>query len=198
MPLEATFAADANRGYGFGLASGVSAGYDSIATLNGNGSSSSVTFSSIPTSYSHLQIRCLMVNTAAGTGTVQAQLQMNSDTSTNYSWHWLGGSGGNPSANGGASASFINLLGGESYAGSFSIWSVGVIDIMDYNSTAINKTIRWFGGANGNETGGNYSYGVGSGVWRQTNSVTSITIKTSSGNAWASSSRFALYGIKAA
>ena len=48
----------------------------SIATVLGNGSSSTITFSSIPSTYTHLQLRISTVTSSSGTGFV---IRMNSN-----------------------------------------------------------------------------------------------------------------------
>jgi hypothetical protein len=72
-------------------------------------------------------------------------------------------------------------------------WGAGVVDILDSFSTTKNKTIRSLTGKNGNST---REIQVWSGAWRNTNSVTSITLSTSSLANISAGSRFSIYGIK--
>lgn len=198
MPILSARGGMSAGAYGWGvLLGGAAASFDSIQTLSGNNSSNTLTFSSIPQTYKHLQIRCLSQNTAGGSGNAAAQLYFNGvNTGTSYSWSFLQTSGGTPGASYTVSTSSITLIGLECYPGSTATSSVGVIDILDYASTSKNKTIRYFGGANGNETGGAYAFGISSGTYVDTTAITSISIKNSSGTAFANMTRFALYGIK--
>jgi hypothetical protein len=67
-----------------------SGAYDSIATATFTGSALSVTFSSIPSTYTHLQIRGLA---RTPSGNDQIDLRFNGDSGNNYSMHGLSGDG---------------------------------------------------------------------------------------------------------
>ncbi len=67
--------------------------YESIATASGNGSSATITFSSIPSTYTHLQIRAITRDTSALNDSYGAKLKINSDTGSNYTSHYLLGTG---------------------------------------------------------------------------------------------------------
>ena len=73
-----------------------SGAYDSIATTTLSSSASSITFSSIPATYTHLQIRGIVGDVTGGQASILAQL--NGDTATNYSTHFLTGNGSAASA----------------------------------------------------------------------------------------------------
>jgi hypothetical protein len=166
--------------------------YESIATITaGAGGSASIAFTSIPSTYTHLQIRAIGRSSfAAGFG-LTASMVFNSDTAANYSWHWLYGDGSAAAANAGASTSSIGVawIGGSStLANSF---SGTVIDILDYANTNKNKTSRALTGTDLNGSGGIF---LSSGNWRSTTAINAITL-TNAGN-WPQYSSFALYGIK--
>jgi len=55
--------------------------YESIASASGTGSSGTITFSSIPSTYTHLQIRGIGRNSYPST---QVNVRFNSDTGSNY------------------------------------------------------------------------------------------------------------------
>ena len=172
------------------LASGASAAaavgdYESIAsTTVGAGGASTITFSSIPATYTHLQIRAIGI----GTGFAFSYLHFNTDYASNYSYHQLSGDGATASAAGGANTSLIYTLQGAS---SSTFPAAGVIDILDYANTNKYKTIRLLSGYDKNGTGEMY---FRSGAWRSTSAVT--TIEISSSTSFAQYSSFALYGIK--
>lgn len=166
--------------------------YDSIATYNGTGSSGVITFSSIPSTYKHLQLRCIMRNTGTGTAEQTTLITVNSDTTANYVTHRLTGNGSAAGAqtysSGTAIAPYFNPENGNT-AG---IHGAMVIDILDYTNTSKRKSFRILGGIDYNGSG---TSGLISGTWLGTNSITSITL-TSGSNNWTTSAQFALYGIK--
>ena len=82
--------------------------YESIATTTvGAGGATDVTFSSIPSTYQHLQIRALAGNNNGSTGVGSFYVQLNADTGNNYSWHRVFGNGLNASVNATSSTSSI-------------------------------------------------------------------------------------------
>ena len=166
-------------------------GYESIATVYGTGSSNTITFSSIPSTYQHLQIRSLSKTTTAGTANATYTLQFNSDTGSNYTRHALVGDGATVSASGAASQTSIRA-GGNTEANSTNIFAVSIVDILDYANTNKYKTLRTLFGSDLNGSG---EINLRSGVWMNTSAVTSITLTTSSGN-FASGTVFELYGIR--
>ena len=176
------------RGYGGYLPLGPSGAFESIASATGTGSSGTITFSSIPSTYQSLQIRFFARKT---TGTDRIRLQFNSDTGSNYAWHFLRGDGA-VSAAGGATQTLIDYCG---YGLSTTdIGGVGIIDIHDYASTTRYKTVRTFNAYDLNAAGELY---ISSGLWMSTSAISSITITLQAGN-FATTSTFALYGIKGA
>jgi hypothetical protein len=171
----------------------VTSSYESIATVTvGSGGSATVSFSSIPSTFKHLQIRGLGRSTDAGGSDVTGRLQFNTDTGTNYSTHRLYGYGSSAGADASSSTngiSFATILADGNLASCF---SASVCDILDYADTNKFKTTRSLAGGDYN-TGGMMFFN--SGNWRSTSAVTSITLFPSSGN-WKQYSSFALYGIK--
>jgi hypothetical protein len=170
--------------------------YDSIQTVTvGAGGTSTVTFSSIPSTYTHLQIRGISrMNTGGGSNTGGLQLQFNSDTGTNYTTsHVLYGNGSSAlaaaSGTSMASGSVINYPQSSATSNSF---GVVVADILDYANTNKYKTVRGLGGYDGNDTNGIVT--LRSFAWMNTSAITSITVGVS--NDFAQYSSFALYGIK--
>lgn len=167
--------------------------YESISTTTvGAGGSSSITFSSIPSTYTHLQIRYLVRNS---TDAFFLKMQFNSDTGSNYSWHLLSGDG--TSATASATASTTDMVLPRTSSPSLaSTFTVGVVDILDYANTSKYKTSRALGGFNENSSdGGLNKIEFNSGSWRSTNAVSSITLFVASGG-FTQYSQFALYGIK--
>lgn len=169
--------------------------YESISTVTvGAGGSASVTFSSIPATYTHLQIRALLRNSGTSNNTYTANMQFNSDTATNYSAHYLNGNG--TAASAGASTSSSSFYTGLTVDSSTSTlgWGVTVIDILDYANTNKYKTVRSLTGTDLNGSGQVSLY---SGNWRSTSAVNAISLSFSANN-FSQYSQFALYGIRGA
>jgi hypothetical protein len=172
--------------------------FESIATLTGNGSSTTLTFSSIPSTYKHLQIRFICRRNSGGNaGNNDLYLRFNGSSSLIYTSHKLRGNGTSVSASSdGVDASEIYLpnatAGSAQTAG---VMSVGTIDIHDYASTTKNKTVRNITGNNSNGVNTGY-FSLSSGLYKATTAVTSISLVDASGIAFATSSVFSLYGIK--
>ena len=166
--------------------------YESIASATGTGSSGTITFSSIPATYKHLQIRCNFFTTAYGTP--NSYVQFNGDTATNYSWHWLRGDGTSASANGSATVAQMRLVASAPDIDA-DYGSSAILDLIDYADTTKYKTIRTFAGNDGAAYFAAGQVGLTSGLWRNTAAVTSVTLSISAGN-FSTNSKFALYGIK--
>ena len=167
--------------------------FDSIATVTaGVGGSTTITFSSIPQTYKHLQIRSIARNiTGGGSEDTQAAMRFNGDSNANYTYHLIGGNGTAISTAGGvsqtsATASFV--AGSSTTASCF---SVGVCDILDYTNTNKYKVVRLLGGDDYNNANGNVY--LWSNLWLSTSAITQIVITNS--NNYAQYSSFALYGI---
>jgi len=162
--------------------------YDSIATTTLGSSTASVTFSSIPATYTHLQIRA---NVLGPSGGYDFLCQINGDTATNYNFHYLAGTGAVAASGAGTTTAFINLA--NNFTQGTTIPGVAVVDILDYANTNKYKTTRALAGADANGSGW---LQLGSGLWRNTAAITSITIYLASSQSFSTNSSFALYGLK--
>jgi hypothetical protein len=193
-----TFTVTATNGTGTSAASAASnsvtpavpSSFESIATATGTGSSGTITFSSIPSTYKHLQIR---FRAFANSENPAMYIRLNSDSATNYSWHYLYGTGSAAGAAGAATQAQMNIadygvMSNATYP------TVAIIDLVDYASTSKYKTVRTFLGTDKNNA---FAQGIElvSGLWRSTSAVSSISLTVSGAN-FTSASTFALYGIK--
>jgi hypothetical protein len=174
-----------------------STAYESIATVSvGGGGSASISFTSIPSTFKHLQIRAIArSNFSSGTAGDFLGVRLNSDTGNNYANHNLYGDGSTVAAF--ATTSQPEMYG-QRVSGSdsaSSIFGTFVIDLLDYANTNKNSVIRNLGGFDSNGFGRIY---FNSGLWLNTAAVTSITIFPGSGSSIDQYSSFALYGIKGA
>ncbi len=174
--------------------------FESIATATGTGSSGTITFSSIPSTYQHLQIRYSSRTSRTGVALEGFFVRFNSDSGNNYAYHLLYGNGTSIDATVNA-ASAANALPGwtTTNEGLADSMGVGIIDIHDYASTTKNKTLRAISGYDYNNSGsvpGRIS--LASSLWMNTSAINSISIITAAGFNWNTTSTFALYGIKGA
>jgi len=162
-----------------------SGAYDSIATVAvGAGGSSTITFSSIPSTYTHLQIRATPKVAAA----VNVYYKFNSDaTTTNYDYHYLYGDGTTPSTGWSSGVAVTGYIGYISQTQP----SAMVMDILDYANTNKYKTTRTLLGVDANGTG---NIELVSTSWMSTAAITQIDI--TSAQVIAQYSSFALYGVK--
>lgn len=171
------------------------ASFVSIATASGTGSSGTITFSSIPSTYKHLQLRWIARGSAgAGNWATGAAIRFNGDsTATNYYNHYLEGNGSTASS--GAQNSNNNWFKTTSGGTAANIYAVGIMDILDYASTNKNKVMRELNGADLNGSGSMFLI---SGGWTNTAAINSISIVSDAtyGGNWTTATQFALYGIK--
>ena len=168
--------------------------YESIATVTvGSGGQSSIDFTSIPSTYKHLQIRGIGRLTVASSGASNIGVRFNSDSGTNYSYHILSGNGSTANSGGAGSSNQMYLPDMIIRDGSTaSVYSGFVFDILEYANTNIYKTVRALSGFDANGSG---KVALTSGSWRNTAAVTSITLVPES-DLYKQYNQFALYGIK--
>jgi len=153
--------------------------YEPIATTTLGTSASSVTFSTIPGTYTDL---VLVVN-GTSTATNGNEMQFNGDTGNNYSFTLLYGTGS-------AAVSSRNSNISFAYAGRTNTnQSVSITQIMNYANTTTYKTVLTRASSNGDIVMANVS------LWRSTSAITSLVY---AGATFNSGTVFTLYGIKAA
>lgn len=147
--------------------------------------STSITFSSVPSTYRDLVI-VITAKQTAGTG--QNELRFNGDSGSNYGNISMEGTGSITQSGASATTSkwYINLNNGDLY----SQYTTCIVQIMDY-AQAKHKS----GISRGNGQGTGNSVGASGHIWRNTNAITSITISAS--GTYSSGSTFYLYGIAA-
>jgi len=166
-----------------------------LASTTGNSTATYIEFTNIPANYEHLQIRFMVRNTWGINAREEIAMRFNSDTATNYSYHGLEGDGSSASANGSATQTFMGMgvLGGDSNTSG--IFSIGIIDILDYANTNKYKTARSITGLDANGSGWLW---MRSGLWRSTDAINTIRLYSANGQNLKTYSHFALYGIKRA
>jgi hypothetical protein len=167
--------------------------FQSISTVTvGSGGASDVTFSSIPSTYTHLQIR--YIAQSAGYG----RIQFNSNTTgSNYYSHYITATGSSGSAGELPGSTYSSLVWSiQNFSTTANVFNAGIIDILDYTSTNKNKTVRIIQGVDKNGSG---DVEFTSGVFSATPAaITSIKLFPHAANTWLQYTQFALYGIKGA
>jgi hypothetical protein len=147
---------------------------------------SSVTFSSIPSTYTDL---ILVAQLAGSTAGQDFKIQFNGDTGTNYSITVLRGYGTGVTSNRTTNGTYIYL----DYSGASlnTVQDQYNISIMDYANTTTYKTLlsRYSSAANSAE--------ATVGLWRSTAAINQVVVSMTAGNLVANST-FKLYGIEAA
>jgi hypothetical protein len=183
------------------VASGISGNLDPsayfpIASTKITTGTASVTFSSIPATYKHLQVRIWGYNNSGSDRTLW--MQLNSDSGSNYRNHYLAGTGA--AISGGAdSAATVGILpyNGPSSATGFNgdafKASVVIMDILDYANTNKYTTVRTLGGWDGNGSGQIY---LSSGLWMNTAAITNLYFQLPYATLFNTGTVFTLYGIK--
>jgi len=174
--------------------------FESIASVTvGAGGQATVTFSSIPDTYQHLQLRYIAREESGGgtNAANQSVIRFNSDSGNSYSLHRLFGNGSTASSDGYASSAPISSIRVSGLTGSGSTtncFAGAIVDILDYANTNKNTTVRSLAGGDLNDTNGFIFFN--SGAWYNTAAITSITITNLSAVDFNQHSHFALYGIR--
>jgi hypothetical protein len=159
--------------------------YEQISTTILGSASNTITFSSIPQTYIHLQLRIVTRNQFG-----EAWLTFNGDSGANYVFHSLWGNGSGVASDANTGFSNANIFNVPTTAATTNNFGAGTVDLLQYTNTSINKTFRAFGGFR--DSGGDIR--LRSGLWRSTAAISTIAI-ASSGSGFVSGSRFSLYGI---
>lgn len=159
-------------------------GFESIQTVavTASGGQSEIDFSSIPSDFTHLQLRMFYRSSVA----TDVLMRFNGDTASNYKFKILRGDGSNSYAE--------NYNGSTIFNTQITPYTSVITDIYDYRSTSINKVSRSIGGYDTNNTG---EAGIWSHIWYGTPAaITSIKLSLASTGTFSQHSHFALYGIK--
>lgn len=156
--------------------------YEPIATTTLGSAVTSVTLSSIPSTYTDL---ILVVNHTTSTG-VGWFMRYNGDTGSNYSYTYVGGNGSAAESYRDQNLTYTRV--GNSYT------TIGntIIQIQNYSNTTTNKTHL----SRTNSSSAFVAAMVG--LWRNTAAINSVTLLTGTTDTFSAGSTFTLYGIKAA
>lgn len=196
MPLLTTQSA---KGYGFNnlITVAGSGSFESIASTVLSSNTSSVNFSSIPSTFQHLQLRMeLRDNQSSSAGGYYYDLTFNNNTSSGYSYMY--GEVGTPPSNTnfatGGSNSTTTAYGPyfPTALSASSVFGVVILDIFDYANTNKATTFTHTGAFT---DGSNARFAQMGGHWLNNSAVNQITISHPAGS-FVTGCTFSLYGIK--
>ena len=168
----------------------------------GSGGIASVEFTSIPNTYTHLQIRYMAATNRSNYNVDLPAMQVGNgsiDTGANYSVHNFGVRADSVlDSNAGADSSNMYFMYAASSALIANTFGVGIIDILDYKNTNKYKTFRGLTGCdlNGTPNSQGGALSLASANWRNTSAITNIKFTPVIGPNFTQYSNFALYGIK--
>jgi hypothetical protein len=169
--------------------------FESIQTISGNGSATTLSFTSIPNTYKNLHIRGI-VRTARAVNTDGFFMYFNADsTDTNYYSHTFDGNSSGVTSSGtfnNGVYSRITVVPGANITAN--ILGAFTCDILDYADTNKYKVSRAFGGCNLQTSGGEVRFA--SGLWMNGTAISTITFWNNNNTAFPTTTHLALYGIK--
>lgn len=172
--------------------------YDSIATATvANTTTTTLTFTSIPATYTHLQLRYLIRTDRTDGSSDAIGMRFNSDTGSNYYRHRFEAenTGSVLAAHNTGTDTQYHLMGATATCTS-NVFASGVVDIIDYANTSKYKTTKSLGGVMNSATE-NWMGFQGS-LWVNTSAINRIDLKVNYGTNYIIGSTVALYGIKGA
>ena len=166
--------------------------FESIATVSvGGGGAASVSFTSIPATYTHLQLRALIRMKRTSEDYLTTTFNSGTDVTGR---HRLTGDGSTATA-GGASGTGQDFGPYPDSSHTASIFGALILDILDYSNTNKYKTYRML---SGNDRNGAGRIDLQSTTASTTSALSSIAFSSYYGDGFAQYSHFALYGIKGA
>ena len=177
------------KGFGWGALLSTNS-YESIATVTvGSGGTSTISFTSIPATYNHLQVRAMHLYTSSG---ANMSCSYNSGAFSNVRSHYLYGSGSVADAGTDPTNAIISFQSGATTTQ----FCVAIYDFLDYTNTNKTHTMR---GLVGQDRNGSGAVGFVSALATNTAAISALTFTYAGGGAsFQEYSKFALYGIKGA
>jgi hypothetical protein len=165
----------------------VASTYEPIQSTTLGSAASSITFSSIPSTYTDLRI---ILNGVVNADSYNPSIRFNSDTGSNYSQTRLVGRPSTAESDRGSSGTYI-------IGSAFTITNLRctvTIDVMSYANTNVNKTVLISFAAEGTIVARIV------GLWRSTAAITDVVLRADAfaSGQFTSGYTASLYGIKAA
>ncbi len=171
---------------------------EAISTTYLEADAASVTFSSIPTTYEHLQLRVSAHTAKASSPYDTIFVRLNGYSSGLYTFRQMWVQGNNTSSasvSAGVTGAWPIQAAGESADRGY--YGTAVVDIYDYRNSVKRPVLK--GRTQGGLIGEASTYlADGSGMFYYQQAVTSITVISSSGNNMMRGSAVSLYGLNSA
>ena len=162
--------------------------YEPIATTTLAATNSTISFSSIPATYTDLRIVALVGSDNGN----DIRLRFNNDGGTNYSWTRLVGNGATASSGNFATQAYIELT--PSVTPPTTPTALLIIDVFSYTGSTYKTAL-----ANVSmDKNGSGMVNRAVGLWRSTAAITSISLFNTGGGVLPIGTTATLYGIKAA
>lgn len=155
-------------------------------------SNSAFTFSNIPQTFAHLEIRTTTLLSNGSSGTI---LQFNGDNvAANYAVHRFSGNGASVGTDQHTTGSIPGCWGYGARSVLLETTNPGfaISTILNYTDTSKRKVVKSTYGVDKNGSG---EVGIASGLWMNTSAITSITMNNYAGGDWFPGTRYDLYGI---
>ena len=166
--------------------------YDLIASQTLGSAAASITFSSIPSTYTDLR---LVLTATATTSSGNVFLVLNGDSSALYSRTFILGQGTSATSSQATGQPNFNLISNNGMIATYpSLYSV---DMFSYTGSTY-KTVLYSSSEDENSGNANSSVSRAVGLYRSTNAITSLTLSTDTGINFAIGTTAQLYGIKSA
>ena len=170
---------------------------EAIQTVYLEADATSVTFSSIPSTYEHLQLRLTARSDYAGGTYDTIAVRLNGDSGSNYARHYMYGQQTTAGAGGDASIAQMRLGTMENDRVSDSAnYGTTLADVLDYANASKATTVRAVQGVlAGGYASAAFPVQFLSGLWTSTAAVSTILLYPWNGSNFLRGSEFSLYGI---
>ena len=166
--------------------------YEPIASQTLASAAASITFNSIPQTYTDLRLSLVFTQSIASG---QAGLEFNTDGATNYSWTRIGGNGTAAGSGRATSQSFIIINDDYNIGSSTTIPIFSSVDIFSYTGSTYKTTLI----QSASDYNGSGTVWDAVGLWRSTAAITKIVLNgAGSSRQFNAGTTATLYGIKAA
>jgi hypothetical protein len=164
--------------------------YEPIATTTLGSATASITFSSIPATYTDL--RLVFVGIESGVTQVSKRIYFNGDTGSNYSATKLLGNGTAAASANNTSDAGLRFASDQVGDASGTIPVFTTFDIFSYAGSTYKTTLI---ATSSDQNGSGYVQRT-AGLWSNTAAITTIRLGFNTGATWAAGSIATLYGIK--
>jgi len=163
-----------------------------IASISGAGAAR--TFTNIPQTFTHLQLRMYVRDTTAAAASTGFLRFNGVSSSGNYIDHFMSGNGSTTSAGSVGTTGYLTIGYCPAASATANSYGVFIVDIFDYTNTNKNKTVKTINGFDNNGSGTVAEF---SGLFLSTAAITSLQCgaSTSSDDV---ATRIDLYGISTA